>query len=71
MVKAIDSKSIGLCPRRFESYCPRRFFAVFDPISGRRGLPEHFGENRIPKFQVVPEIWPIKDKVNFLYLGSI
>ena len=28
-------------------------------VSGRKCLPDHFGENRIPKFQAVLEIWPI------------
>ena len=33
-VKAIDSKSIGLCPRRFKSCSSRSFFALFSGTAG-------------------------------------
>ncbi|KAH9400951.1 hypothetical protein TYRP_002533 [Tyrophagus putrescentiae] len=48
-----------------EKCVPSYFFGFFYLISGRGSPPEHFGASRIPKFQVVHEIWPIKDKRKF------
>ena len=46
-------------PKGVSSNLTWLIFTFFDSVSGRGSPPEHFGESRIPKFQVVPEIWPI------------